>query len=198
MSHDKSGRKGLKKVLLPLASIFLIFQSYKLIVSASQAPIESSVQQFVIAWVINMFVTGIFALTGFAHPTQKLLPESYYSIRNPERLLVFYRKMRIDLFKTFLLATLWRQRKQRKQYFKGTRSDFNTLIRQSKKSEFGHLFPFLILTLVSIYFLTGNAKGLGVFTMLWNILGNLYPIILQRHHRMRIQKIRSRLEIAKF
>lgn len=198
MSHDKSGRKGLKKVLLPLASIFLIIQSYKLIVSASQAPIESSVQQFVIAWVINMFVTGIFALTGFAHPTQKLLPESYYSIRNPERLLVFYRKMRIDLFKTFLLATLWRQRKQRKRYFKGTRSDFNTLIRQSKKSEFGHLFPFLILTLVSIYFLTGTSKGLGVFTMLWNILGNLYPIILQRYHRMRIQKIRSRLEIAKF
>ena len=188
----------MKKILLPLASIFLIYQSYKLIISLTQVQIQSHFQEFVIAWVVNMFITGIFALTGFAHPTQKLLPESYYSIRNPEKLLIFYRKMRIDLFKTFLLATLWRQRKQRKRYFKGTRGDFNTLIRQSKKSEFGHLIPFVILTLVSISFLAGNSKGLGVFTMLWNILGNLYPIILQRHHRMRIQKIRSRLETAKF
>ncbi|WP_394804428.1 glycosyl-4,4'-diaponeurosporenoate acyltransferase CrtO family protein [Portibacter lacus] len=58
--------------------------------------------------------------------------------------------------------------------------------------EFGHLIPFLLICLISIYLLVIGLIKLAVFTLLINIVGNLYPIILQRHHRMRIEKIRKR------
>lgn len=63
------------------------------------------------------------------------------------------------------------------------------------KSEFGHLIPFLILSIVSIYLLMVGLSKLAVFTLLINVIGNFYPIILQRHHRMRIQLIEERRQL---
>ena len=177
------------KVLLPLVSIFLAFQSYKLVSSMHQFKIESVPALLLIAWLINMFVTGVFALTGFVHPTQKLLPDVYYSIRNPELLTRVYNFLRVGLFRKFLLATIWKNRRKQKTYFNGKKSGFSNLAEQSRKAEFGHLIPFVILLLISIYFLLIHLPMLGFFVLLWNLLGNLYPVILQRHHRMRIQRI---------
>lgn len=60
------------------------------------------------------------------------------------------------------------------------------------KSEFGHLIPFIIISFVSSYLILIDLVKLILFTLLINLIGNLYPIILQRHHRMRIQILRKK------
>lgn len=182
----------IKKILLTIASIFLVLQSYSLITTIPNIEIESIPIQFFIAWILNVFITGVFAFLGFAYPTQRLLSNAYYQIHNSKRLKSVYKFLRIDLFRRFLLATFWKSKDMRKKFFDGKKSGLENLIRQSKKSEFGHLLPLIILTGLSIYFLTIKMFLLSFFIMLWNVLGNLLPIILQRHHRMRIQIINKR------
>ena len=178
-----------KKILFPLASVFLVFQSYKLISTVQKIDINSIGLLFLAAWLINLFITGIFAFTGFAYPTQKLMPSSYYHINNPDGLRKTYNFLQVGVFRKFLLATLWKNKSQRKKYFNGKRSGIEGLLVQSQKAEFGHLLPFIIISFLSLYFLFSNGLVLALFTQFWNIIGNLYPIILQRHHRMRIQRL---------
>ena len=135
----------IKKILLSIASIFLILQSYKLLYNIDKLDVDSWGLIVFIAWIINMFITGIFAFSGFAFPTQKLLPKSYYKIFYPKRLKNIYRVLRVDLFRQMLLATLWKSKKQRKKYFNGKKNGIPNLIEQSMKSEFGHFIPFIIV-----------------------------------------------------
>ena len=57
---------------------------------------------------------------------------------------------------------------------------------------FGHLIPFLIVSFLSFYYVLIEIVKLGVSTRIINFIGNFHPIILQRHHRMRIEIIRKR------
>jgi len=182
----------LKKALLTLASIFLLWQSYKLLWNMQSIQTDSLLIQLLLAWLINMFITGIFAFAGFAFPTQNLLPTSYYKNDDPQKLKRVYKTLKVEVFRKFLLATFWRSKKQREKYFNGNVTDLSTLEVNAKKSEFGHLIPFFLVTLASAYLLFYGKFFLAIFCMFWNILGNLYPIILQRHHRMRIELILKR------
>ncbi|MCK0157749.1 hypothetical protein MWU65_11195 [Cellulophaga sp. F20128] len=182
----------IKKILLTMATIFLIWQSYSLLRNINNLEINSVGLLIFTAWIINLFITGIFAFSGFAFSTQKLLPKSYYKIYHPNKLKRIYNVLKIDLFRQMLLATLWKSPKQRKKYFNGKKNGISNLIEQSMKSEFGHLLPFIIICFLSVYFVIIRQTELGVCTFLINFIGNFYPILLQRHHRMRIEMIRKR------
>jgi len=179
----------LKKILLVCASAFLIVQSYKLFIYADNVKVDSLIITLIIAYLLNLFITGIFAFAGFALPTQQLFPESYYSVKHPNRLKKIYRLFNVQLFRKFLLATFWKSKKQQKKFFNGKFDGIQNLITQSKKSEFGHLLPFVLLCILSLYFIGKGRVALGLFTFIINWIGNWYPIILQRHHRMRIARI---------
>lgn len=183
-----------KKVLLAFASLFLIWQSYELITKIQGVDIQSPWIILFTAWIINLFVTGVFAFSVFGFPTEKLLPDSYYKIHHPQRLRWWYDKTGTELFRKALLATLWRSRTQNQKYFNGKGEGIAHLDIQSRKSEFGHLLPFVILSCVGVYFMVSGMTVLGISTFFINIIGNLYPVILQRHHRMRIQAMTRRLE----
>lgn len=181
-----------KKIIFTAISLFLIWQSYELITKITEVSITSWLLLFFVAWVINMFVTGVFAIPGFVLPTQRLMPEAYYQIRQPKRLLRWYRILRVEYFRKGLLATLWRSKKQQKAYFDGTAAGMEHLRLKSKKSEFGHLLPFVLLMGVAIFFIAKGQPKLGIFTAFINFIGNFYPVLLQRHHRWRIERIQHR------
>ncbi|MEL7247076.1 MAG: hypothetical protein AAFO03_01615 [Bacteroidota bacterium] len=181
-----------KKLLLSLASLFLIWQSYKVLLLIPRLELESWGLVIFMAWVISLFITGIFAFSGFAWPTQNLMPEAYYRIYHPKRLKRIGKAMNIEFFRKMLLATLWKSKERQKEYFDGTKEGLANLEVQSKKSEFGHLLPFVLITILSIYWLFTGLVKIGVATFLINIIGNLYPVILQRNHRMRIQVLKRR------
>ena len=182
----------IKKILLTLMSVFLILQTFNLMGKVQYIESTSWGLMIFIGWVINMFVTGVFAFAGFAWPTERLMPGSYYEIKAPKQLKKVCKRFGVEGFRKFLLATVWRSKKQQKQYFDGTASGIENFERLSKKSEFGHLFPLIILTPIAIYFFVIGKVVLGIATMVFNILGNLYPVLLQRHHRMRLAVLKRR------
>ena len=113
----------IKKILLSIATLFLVYQSQKLLFNIDKLVTNSWVVLLFIAWIINLFITGIFAFSGFAFPTQRLLPKSYYNITHPKKLKKIYKVLGIDFFRQLLLATLWRGKKQRAKYFNGKKDN---------------------------------------------------------------------------
>lgn len=146
-------------------------------------------ENILVAFLLTLFITGVFAFMGFAYPTNKLLPESYYKINNPKRLQNYYKHLGLDYFKTILLVVFWGKKKNRKKYFNGTKKGLNNFIYQTRQSEFGHLGAFVLILVCSIILICHQLYLIVLTMTLLNIIGNLYPIILQRYHRIRIGKL---------
>jgi len=183
-----------KKILFTFLSIFLLFQSVK---TASVIPVMDVTSwgiSIFLAALMNLFVTGTFAYAGFIYPTESILPNSYYKISNVSLQKKMYKFFNVNSFRKFLLATVWRKKEAQKKYFDGTKNGIENLIVQSKKSEFGHLIPFVILFALSAYWLVLGKWKIALVTTIISSFFNFYPIILQRQHRMRIQLIEKRKE----
>lgn len=169
-------------------------RSYELIVSLVNAKQELNLGVAVlIGFLLNLFITGIFAFPGFVFPTHRLLPKAYYTVRNPVLLKRVYRALGITYFRVFLMVFFWGRAKQRATFFNGTRSGIQDMVYQTKQSEFGHLAAGLSLVLASFFLLEQRLTTVLIATQVINLIGNLYPILLQRHHRMRIARIQPML-----
>ncbi|MBQ0787615.1 MAG: hypothetical protein KBT69_08950 [Oceanihabitans sp.] len=181
----------LKKILFPLFSVFLCYQTVAImkILLASEPSDLSTLQHFIIPFLFPLFITGIFAFIGFAYPSHKILPSSYYTIKNPKRLNYISKILGIKYFKFLLLFAFWGKEKNRKKYFNGTKQGLKNFVFQTKQSEFGHIAALIVILILSIILqMHGYFFLVGIITVI-NILGNLYPVILQRTHRIRIINI---------
>jgi hypothetical protein len=138
---------------------------------------------------LNLFISGIFAFTGFAYPSSRLLPDAYYTVKNPKVLTAAYNILGIKFFRSFLLMAFWGKEKNRKKYFNGTKSGIQNFDFQTRQSEFGHLGAFIVTTIVCVILLSNGHVITLLLTMALNIIANLYPIILQRMHRVKIQRL---------
>jgi|GEM_PF-308033 len=190
--HRLAINSMIRKILLSIASLFLAWQSINLIRQIEFFSTDNLFLTFLLAWVITLFVTGVFAFLVFAYPIENSLSNSYYSIRQPLLLKKWCNWLKIDYFRQALLMTLWKSKKQQSKYFNGRTDGLQQLNQQTKKSEWGHLFPFIIISFIIIYLIGLQLFRLSLFVLILNIVGNLYPILLQRHHRMRIQQLDSR------
>ncbi|MCH6236071.1 hypothetical protein [Cognataquiflexum rubidum] len=181
----------LKKIFFPLISIFLAYNTYKLILVFDTASPDrlSLLLSFILAVLLNLFISGIFAFTGFAHPSSRLLPDAYYEVKNPKALSAAYNILGIKFFRSFLLIAFWGKEKNRKKYFNGTKSGIQNFDFQTRQSEFGHLGAFIVTTIVCMILLSNGHVITLLLTMALNIISNLYPIILQRMHRVQIQRL---------
>ena len=181
----------LKKILFPIFSLLLVWQTVEILkqVMASAPNDFSTRETLLVAFLLALYSTGIFAFTGFAYPTGNSLPAAYYKIKNPKRLKKVYQLLGVRYFRVLLLVFFWGHKKNARKYFDGTRNGLQNFIYQAKQSEFGHMAAFvLIVVFTLLLFVTGYVVLAGML-MLYNVLGNLYPVILQRYHRSRIIRL---------
>lgn len=183
-----------QRVFFTLMSAFLVQQSFNLTNLFFSGENFGWGAQLFFAALINLFITGVFAFGVFALPIEKFLPTAYYKINNPKNLKHWFGKLGVERFRAFLLATFWKKKEMQKGYFDGTTEGLKIFEIKTKKSEFGHLMPFIILTILCILLVKTQQWYLIVFTMFINIIFNFYPIPLQRHHRMRLARMKKILE----
>ena len=183
--------KTLKKIVFPFLSLFLCYRSIELMrgLISSDPKEYSNNEVLIISFLLTLFITGIFAFIGFAYPSSRILSDSYYEIKSPKVLNSISKVLRIKYFRLLLIFAFWGRKANRKKYFNGTKKGLINFVYQTKQSEFGHLGAFFIIIILSFILLIHGYIFLVIITTLINILGNLYPVILQRSHRMRIEKI---------
>jgi hypothetical protein len=188
---------NLKRILFPLISAFLAYRSIELLTiftSTTAADISYPIG-IALAFLLNLFVTGIFAFIGFAYPTSRILPGSYYRIDYPQTLKAVYRSMGGKYFKVLLLLTFWGKEKNRKRYFNGTRAGISNFDFQTRQSEFGHVGAFVALLGISLWLVVQGHIFTSVVTTIINVLANFYPILLQRIHRIRLSRVTGKITL---
>lgn len=183
----------IKKLLLSLASIFLTFRSAELLkfLDSTNPAQFNWIGAIAFSFALNLFITGIFALLGFAFLTSRILPNSYYKIKNSQNLTFTYKILGVEYFKFLLLKFFWGKQNNRKKYFNGTKTGIEDFDTQTRQSEFGHLVAFITIGIVSLYILLKGYVVIFCITTFINIIGNLYPIILQRIHRIQIERLKK-------
>jgi len=194
MKHSTiPNQKKIKKILFPFISIFLAFRSCEILkILWSAEPSEFNFwSKLLLSLLLNLFITGIFAFMGFAYKTNRLLPENYYRIKNKSLIHRSFKLLHVDYFKKFLLLLFWGKKKNRHKYFDGTRSGFENLTYQTKQSEFGHLAALVVIQLSVATMLIQGHYLIAVLTTTLNFISNFYPVLLQRHHRIQIERIKN-------
>ena len=188
--------KYFKAIFFSIFAAFLLYRTIELIrlLSHTGAAEFGIMENLVLALILNLFITGIFAFPGFVSPSNGCLPKNYYSVNQPQQLRMVYRLMLVRYFRLFLMVAYWGRSKNRQKYFNGKRSGMANLDYQSKQSEFGHLAAFMAILVVTITLIFYGHAQLFLIANIINLLANGYPILLQRHHRMRIQKLTLRQE----
>lgn len=185
-----------KKILFPLISLFLTYNSIELmkkVLYVFKSTIEWPFELW-LAVFFNLYLTGVFAFTGFAYPTSRLLPDNYYKIKDSRRLDLLYNYLGVKYFKSFLLFAFWGKEKNRKKYFDGSKSGLVRFDFQTRQSEFGHLGAFVLVSFAAgLLLYKGFFLGFMATTII-NVLFNVYPIVLQRKHRIQIEPLLRRAE----
>jgi hypothetical protein len=173
-----------------ILSSFLTYQSFQLFSKSfsnqENLPIAIEV---LMAFLCNLFVTGSFAFVGFSFPTSRLLPKEYYHISNSKLIEKIYQLLGVSYFRYFLLSTVWKSKKKQKTFFNGTKSGLEQFLFSSNQAEFGHLGALIFIQVYATIMFFKSEYGLFIICSIINLFFNLYPIVLQRFHRIRIQKI---------
>lgn len=188
-----------KKLFLSLGSIFLAYRSVELVkfLDNTYASQFNWIGVVAYSFALNLFITGVFALLGFAFITSRILPDSYYKINNIKVVTSLYRILGVEYFRFLLLKFFWGKEKNRKKYFSGNKTGLENFETQTRQSEFSHLASFITVAIVSFYILLKGQTAIFYVSSLINVIGNLYPIVLQRNHRIQIERLKLILDKKK-
>src|SRR6056297_1721028 len=114
------------KIIHIIFSSFLVWQTFMLVERLLRNQAAGFSDKFLDAVFLNLFVTGVFTIV-YSFPVYRLLPEKYYSIKNPGLLKTTGRIIQIDLFKKLLTRTIWNKKQNKKYFFSGYRNGFSDL-----------------------------------------------------------------------
>jgi len=187
-----------KKILFTVLSVVLAYNTYKLAIIFFELSQEqfSCVAIIVSAVAFNLLGTGAVALLGFVYPTSRMMPGSYYHIRKAKTLDFLYKWLGVEYFRSFLLKTFYRK-EDNKKYFDGTRAGISLFDYNTRQSEFGHLVAFILVFTLSLILLCEGHWCVFVWMLPFNIFLNFYPILLQRKHRIIVERLMSRMDSKK-
>ncbi|MDN3686351.1 hypothetical protein [Cyclobacterium jeungdonense] len=160
-----------------------------LFVAASTVGIASwqGLNTFMFAWVVNFLLMT--ALMAYTETLQPPLRSSYFDTKNWEAGGTVYRWLGVHVFRRMLVWIGWEKLSRASNPVKKNRAALKKLEYQTRQSEFGHAIIFIIVLVFGIVvaFLYGVRQSFWLFFL--NIILNLYPIVVQRYNRPRLQRV---------
>ena len=169
-------KKSLILTLIIIVTIALIFILIHYI----------NIQGFSFAWILNFLLMAC-ALT-FTETLKSPLSSPYFNEKVWERGGRIYTFIGVNFYRKLLVWTGWESLNKKSNPIERDTEILKNLHYRTKQSELGHLIIFVIVLIFNILvaFKYGFPKSLWLFTL--NLLLNLYPILLQRYNRPRIER----------
>ena len=168
-----------KALILTLIIIVTIALIYAL-------PRYITIQSFSFAWVLNFMLMA--CVLTFTETLKSPLTSTYFNQKKWERGGDLYESLGINFYRKLLVWTGWERLNKKSNPIEKNTKALLHLHYRTKQSELGHLIIFFIVLgfniLVTLKF--GFIKSLWLLVL--NILLNLYPMLLQRYNRPRIER----------
>jgi hypothetical protein len=137
----------------------------------------------------TLLVAGVFGFLGLALPVHRLLPTRYYNSIDEARLGRLYRTLRVEWVRQLICALHYHRPGPRQAFFGGRRADFQQQLTNTQGAECGHLLALVAQLVLLLYFLCFGRYDLALGAAVGNLLGNFYPVLLQRRHRARLLRL---------
>ncbi len=150
---------------------------------------------FIFAWVLNfILMMGVLFFTQTFKPT---LRSSYYKVKEWEASGKIYKWLGVNLFRKILVWVGWEKLNKAANPVTNKVEALKLLEYRTRQSEFGHLIIFFIVLIFNIIvvFHYGFIQSLWLFFL--NLTLNVYPVLVQRYNRPRLQKIVNSAEKKK-
>ena len=144
------------------------------------------VQNFSFAWALNF--TLMACVLTFTETLKSPLTSPYYNEKTWERRGKIYESFGLNFYRKLLVWIGWEKLNKKSNPIEKNIKALTHLHYQTKKSELGHIIIFFIVLGFNIFvaFKFGILKSFSLLIL--NILLNLYPILLQRYNRPRIER----------
>jgi hypothetical protein len=124
------------------------------------------------------------------------LPPSYYQVSRFERTGRFYEAVGVRFFRNFVpdgdLANRWRRHHEPNFRVIRNRRFAAAFVRRTELSERSHLVLLAMGVLSAAFALAIGWWGWAIYISVGNVFVHVYPVLLQRYTRSRIERISSR------
>jgi hypothetical protein len=147
-------------------------------------------RSFNFALLSNCLIVSWVALAGQFVPF--VLGSRYYRIRPFEQEGHLYEKVGTGFFQMLVGRGPWTILNPTLR-FSGKVAQLAGLEKEMQKAEGGHLLAFITVTLATVFAAVQGWLDATGWLLLFNVPFNLYPVMLQRCNRARIQRILGRL-----
>ncbi|QMU30427.1 glycosyl-4,4'-diaponeurosporenoate acyltransferase CrtO family protein [Adhaeribacter radiodurans] len=156
------------------------------------AALWQGLPSFLFAWILNfMLMTGVLYLTQTFQPP---LTSTYYHSKRWEADGKLYEWFGVLGFRKILVWIGWEKLQKTAYPVKKSLTALKHLEYSTRQSEFGHLIIFFIVS----FFILFVALKEGIQHSLWliflNVIFHVYPIVVQRYNRPRLQKAIHRIQ----
>lgn len=141
---------------------------------------------FLFAWILNFLL--MMCVFSFTESLKSPFSSSYYEQKKWEEKGKVYELLGIHFFRKLLVLIGWEKlNKKANPVDKNTKALLHLHYR-TKQSELGHIIIFFVVLGFTVYV----AFTFGILKAMWlvllNIVLNLYPILLQRYNRPRLER----------
>ncbi|MGW4498279.1 glycosyl-4,4'-diaponeurosporenoate acyltransferase CrtO family protein [Micromonospora sp. NPDC004336] len=145
---------------------------------------------FTFAWVVHFALMAW--ITGWMRQAQPALSGGYWRARPWEPAL--HRRLGVWWYARLLRRLGWERVVRGQRSFDGSRSGLAALARDTRRSEFAHLVLASIgLGLAGAALLSG-ARGAAGWLAVLTVLLHVYPVLLQRAVRARVERVATAAE----
>jgi hypothetical protein len=170
--------------VLVIASTAVVVATFLVFVS------ETAWFQFPLGAILA-YGTSMLLILSARHIAPLSLPYWYWRIRVFEDEGRLYSRFGIEAFKKLLVllgfdVCNWHVR------FSGRRSGLRSLSEGIRQAEINHVISFLALLLTLVYALARNWYGVAGWLAAVNVIANVYPVMLQRLNRSRVEPLLER------
>ncbi|MES2811296.1 MAG: hypothetical protein V4670_02395 [Bacteroidota bacterium] len=168
-----------KKIIIGVILIFTIVLTYGLVNYIG-------VKGFLFAWSLNfMLMMCVFA---FTETLKANFTSGYYKEKVWEHKGKIYENLGINLFRKLLVLVGWEKLNKKANPVKNNLDALTHLEYRTKQSELGHLIIFFIVLGFTVYVAMKYGFIESLWLLLLNTILNVYPILLQRYNRPRLNK----------
>ncbi len=138
------------------------------------------------ALLLNCFVLS--QVAGSTQVSPVTLPASYFRLRRVERGGRIYRYLGIRFFKRLMTSTLYRKLNPDFNFRRASLTP-RDLWNRMQDAEAAHALVFGLMLLCSGFALVVGSFYAAFWLLFFNLIGNAYPVMLQRYNRGRLEQI---------
>jgi hypothetical protein len=168
-----------KYILLSLTVIITIFLVYGLVYKVGMLG-------FLFAWILNFVL--MMCVFFFTETLKSEFKSEYYLEKTWEKKGKIYEAFGINWFRKLLVIIGWEKLNKKANPVEKNLQALVHLEFRTKQSELGHIIIFFIVLAFTIYVAITFGIKESVSLIILNILLNLYPVLLQRYNRPRLQR----------